>query len=214
MNAEGKGLMRIPLSVVLAASVIGLTHAPAVARQEKGAPEDPAHAELRKVRDEMTDAINKDDRAKLMSHLHKNIVVTFMDGDTVRGHDGVQKYFDSKLKGNPPVVQTYSVSPKVDELSIVYGEDTAIAFGGSDDYFKLSRGLEFPVHNRWTATLVKEDGKWLLAAFHASVGLFDNPLMSMSKRFAYGAAGGAGILGLLVGWLIGRRRRPAAGGAR
>ena len=63
-----------------------------------------------------------------------------------------QKYFDSKLKGNPPVVQSYSVHPEVDELSIIYGGDTAIAFGSSHDFFKLSRGLEFPVDNRWTAT--------------------------------------------------------------
>lgn len=198
------------LCVALALGVVGLAWTPATARQAKDAPEDPAHAELRKVRDEMVDAINKDDRAKLMSHLHKNIVVTFMDGDTVRGHDGVQKYFDSKLKGTPPVVQTYSVSPKVDELSIIYGGDTAIAFGGSDDYFKLSRGLEFTVHNRWTATLVKEDGKWLLAAFHASVGLFDNPLLDTTKRFAYSIAGGGMLIGVLIGWLIGRIRRTAA----
>jgi ketosteroid isomerase-like protein len=202
--------MRKVLWVLLAGSIGGLTLTPVAARQAKDAPEDPAHAELRKVREEMVDAINKDDRAKLMSHLHKNIVVTFMDGETVRGHDGVQKYFDAKLKSNPPVVQTYSVNPKVDELSIIYGGDTAIAFGGSDDYFKLSRGLEFNVHNRWTATLVKEDGKWLLAAFHASVGLFDNPLLSLTQRFAYWVGGGAAVIGLLVGWLIGRRRRATA----
>jgi ketosteroid isomerase-like protein len=202
--------MRKLLCVFLAGSLAGLVLTPAAARQAKDAPEDPAHAELRKVRDDMIDAVNKDDRAKLMSLLHKNIVVTFMDGDTVRGHDGVQKYFDSKLKGNPPIVQSYSVHPEVDELSIIYGGDTAISFGSSDDYFKLSRGLELPVHNRWTATLVKEDGKWQLAAFHASVGLFDNPLLTTTKRFAYGAGGVAAILGLLVGWLIGRRRRATA----
>lgn len=199
--------MRKLLWVVLAGSLAGLTLTPATARQAKDAPEDPAHAELRKLRDGMIDAVNKDDRAKLMSLLHKNIVVTFMDGETVRGHDGVQKYFDAKLKGTPPVVQTYSVHPKVEELSIIYGGDTAISFGSSDDHFKLSRGLEFDVHNRWTATLVKEDGKWLLAAFHASTGIFDNPLLSATQRFAYWAGGGAAIVGLLVGWLIGRRRR-------
>src|SRR5262245_50347765 len=101
------------LFVALALGVVGLAWTPATARQAKDAPEDPAHAELRKVRDDMIDAINKDDRAMLMSHLHKNIVVTFMDGDTVRGHDGVQKYFDSKLKGNPPGVQSYAVKPKL-----------------------------------------------------------------------------------------------------
>jgi ketosteroid isomerase-like protein len=202
--------MRKLLCVVLAGSLAGLTLTPATARQAKDALEDPAHADLRKLRDDMIDAINKDDRARLMSLLHKNIVVTFMDGDTVRGHDGVQKYLDAKLKGTPPIVQTYSVHPKVDELSIIYGGDTAISFGSSDDHFKLSRGLEFDVHNRWTATLVKEDGKWLLAAFHASVGLFNNPLLDATKRFAYSIAGGGALIGVLVGWLIGRRRRTTA----
>src|SRR5262245_6187610 len=197
--------MRQSLWILLASGIAGLSIMPAAARQAKDAPEDAAHAELRKLRDDMIEAVNKDDRAKLMSLLHKNIVVTFMDGETVRGHDGVQKYFDAKLKTTPPVVQTYSVHPKVDELSIIYGGDTAISFGSSDDYFKLSRGLEFTVHSRWTATLVKEDGKWLLAAFHASTGLFDNPLLDGAKRLAYVAGGGAAVVGLLVGWLIGRR---------
>jgi ketosteroid isomerase-like protein len=202
--------MRATLLIVLAMSLAGQGRSPAVTRQAKDALEDPAHAELRKLRDDMIDAVNKDDRAKLMSLLHKNIVVTFMDGETVRGHDGVQKYFDSKLNGTPPVVQSYSVHPRVDDLSIIYHGDMAISFGSSDDFFKLSRGLEFTVHNRWTATLVKEDGKWLLAAFHASVGLFDNPLLDSMRRLEYWVGGGAAIVGLLVGWLIGRRRRAPA----
>src|SRR5262245_24140445 len=202
--------MRQSLWILLASGIAGLSIMPAAARQAKDAPEDAAHAELRKLRDDMIEAVNKDDRAKLMSLLHKNIVVTFMDGEIVRGHDGVQKYFDSKLKGNPPVVQSYSVHPEVDDLSIIYGGDTAISVGSSKDHFKLSRGLEFDVDNRWTATLVKEDGEWLLAAFHASTGLFDNPLLNRTKQFVYWAGGGAAIIGLLVGWLIGRGRRATS----
>jgi ketosteroid isomerase-like protein len=194
--------------VVLMACFSGLTAANA-AEPAKDAPEDPAHAELRKLRDDMIDAVNKDDRPKLMSLLHKNVVITFMDGETVRGHDGVQKYLDSKLKGSPRIVESFSVHPTVDELSIIYGGDTAISFGSSDDQFKLSSGLDFKVHNRWTATVVKEDGKWLIAAFHASAGLFDNPLLSAAKRLTYWVGGGGVCIGLLIGWLIGRRRRRA-----
>src|SRR5207247_7204285 len=95
-----------------------------------------------------------------------------------RGTDNVRAYYEKMMKGDQRVVTSVQIKPVVDELSIIYGGDTAIAFGSSDDHFQLRRGLEFEVHNRWTATLVKENGQWLIAAFHASASLFDNPLLS------------------------------------
>jgi ketosteroid isomerase-like protein len=147
----------------------------------------------------------------LLSFLHKNVVVTWMDGEVSRGRDGVKAYYDRMMTGDQRVVDSVQINPTVDELSIVYGGTTAIAFGSSDDEFKLKRGLQFKVHSRWTATLVKEQGKWMIAAFHASTSLFDNPLLNTAKTMIPVAAGIAGlaglVLGLIVARLMGRRRR-------
>jgi hypothetical protein len=95
----------------------------------------------------------------------------------------------------------------VDELTILYGGDTGISFGSAVEHFEMTGGRTIDLPARWSATLVKEDGKWLIASLHASDNLFDNPMLSAARRLGYGA-GGAGLLaGLVVGILLGRRRR-------
>jgi uncharacterized protein (TIGR02246 family) len=175
------------------------------------AQEDPVHGELRTFRDAIIDAVNKNDRDRLLTFLHKNVVVTWMDGEVSRGREGVKAYYDRMMTGDQRIVDSVQIQPTVDELSIVYGGTTAIAFGSSDDDFKLKRGLQFKVHSRWTATLVKEQGKWLIAAFHASTSLFDNPLLNTAKTMIPVAAGIAGLAGLVLGLIVARlmrRRRP------
>jgi uncharacterized protein (TIGR02246 family) len=164
--------------------------------------EDPVHGELRTLRDALIAAVNKNDRDGLLSFLHKNVVVTWMDGEVSRGRDGVRAYYDKMMTGDRRIVSSVRINPTVDELSIVYGGDTAIAFGASDDDFKLTSGLEFKVHSRWTATVVKEDGKWLIAAFHGSTSLFDNPLLNAAKRLSYWVGGIAGVVGLALGVVV------------
>jgi hypothetical protein len=65
------------------------------------------------------------------------------------------------------------------------------------------------------ATLVKEDGKWLVASFHASTNAFDNAILRMVARKTTMLAGGTAlVMGLLLGiggyWLLSKRgRKPA-----
>jgi len=68
-------------------------------------------------------------------------------------------------------------------------------------------GKEFEFHSRWTATLVKENGRWLLASYHVSLNALDNPLINSAKKSLIWAAVGTGVAGLLVGLLIGRRKK-------
>jgi hypothetical protein len=42
-----------------------------------------------------------------------------------------------------------------------------------------------------------------------SDNLFDNPLLAMSRRLVWWAGGGALVVGLALGFLLGRRRRAA-----
>jgi uncharacterized protein (TIGR02246 family) len=189
------------ISIFLATSI-------SAAQQAK---EDPVHNELRALRDSMIDAVNKNDRDHLLSFLHPNVVVTWMDGEVSRGRDGVKSYYDKMMTGNQRIVDSVQIKPSVDELSIIYGGDTAIAFGSSDDDFKLKSGLEFKVHSRWTGTLVKENGKWLIAAFHASTSLFNNPLLEAAKKLTYVVGAVAALIGLVLGVIAVRllRKRPS-----
>ena len=103
----------------------------------------------------------------------------------------------------------------VDELSILYGDDTAIAFGTLDENFELRSGLTFDLANRWTATVVRDQGQWQLAAFQVSTNMFENGLQdrllqwNAIKSGSIALAVGA-VLGLAIASVL-RRRKQTVG---
>ena len=60
-----------------------------------------------------------------------------------------------------------------------------------------------------TQSMVKRDGKWVIASFHTSSDIFDNPILDMSKKAArYTAAATAAVglaVGAALGWFLRRR---------
>ena len=172
--------------------------------------EDPAHNELRALRDGLLDAIKKGDVERELTYLHPNVVVTWQNAEVSRGHDGVRAYLNRMLNGPSKIVSDYKFDVSVDELTILYGGDTGISFGKSQEHIGLATGTNIDYPARWSATLVKEDGKWLVASLHASSNLFENPFLATTKRLMYIGCAVALVAGLLIGWLVGRRRKAAA----
>jgi ketosteroid isomerase-like protein len=173
-------------------------------------PKDEAvHNELRALRDGLIDAMNKGDIPRELEYMHPNVVVTWHNAEVSRGRDGVRSYLNRMLNGTNKVVSSYSATVDVDELTILYGGSTGISFGSAIEHFKLSDGRMLDLPARWSATLVKDGDKWLIASLHASDNLFDNPLLAIAKRTAYWAGGVALVVGLIAGFAIGRRRKGA-----
>jgi ketosteroid isomerase-like protein len=200
------------LPVIVSVALLLVTgHAGEAPKDNKPAPEDPAHEELRTLKKEMVEAINKPDFDALVAKLDKDVVVTWMDGTVSHGPAEVKTYLEQKTKGPNAVVKSFKNEPEVDDLTHLYG-DTGVAYGHSKDTFVLNDGREFTITTRWTATVVKKEGKWLVAGFHSSADVFDNPVLGIAiKRTAMWAGGIGGLVGLVVGlvimWLI--KRRPA-----
>jgi uncharacterized protein (TIGR02246 family) len=180
---------------------------PAVHASAQAAPAD-VHDELRKLRDEMTAAIERGDIGAVLAHLHPDVVFTPMDGRVCRGPAEVRAYFERMMKGPDRVVKAIDIDMTVDRLTDLYGaaRDTGIAYGSADDRYTLSNGLAFRLHTRWTCSLVRQDGRWLITSFQTSPNLFDNPLLNRAKQAAWWAGGIAALLGLIAGFLLGRRR--------
>jgi uncharacterized protein (TIGR02246 family) len=183
-----------------------------LAAQEKAAlPEDPAHAQLRALKKDVEDAFNKRDIEKLISYMTPDVVVTWQNGDVSRKHEGMRAYYQKMLLDKNAVVESLSVKPEVDELSILYNGDTAIAFGTLGDHYKLRDGMEFNLNSRWNATAVKQGDRWLLASAHLSTNAFDNEVLHAAvKRTAIWVGGGGLAVGLLFGFVATRafsRRR-------
>jgi ketosteroid isomerase-like protein len=198
-----KTIMKMLLTLLL------LLYASLPALSQDSPTEDPAHAQLRALRDGMQDAIKKGDIERQVSYLHPNVVVTWQNAEVSRGRDGVRAYLNRMLTGPNKVVANFGADLNVDELTILYGGYTGISFGSSREHVGLVSGRSIDYNGRWSATLVKEDGKWLIASLHASTNLFDNPFLSIARRMMYVVGVVALIVGLALGLLLGRRRKGA-----
>ncbi len=164
------------------------------------------HNAFRALRARVLDAANRGDIDGVLAQMHPNVVVTWHNAEVSHGRDAVRKYLERMLKGPNPVVKSYHADFQVDELTQLYGPNTGIAWGSSTEIYDLGRNEKFTLPGRWSATLVNENGQWLLASLHTSSNLFDNPLLRSTKRALWIGVAIAAIVGLLVGWFLGRRR--------
>jgi ketosteroid isomerase-like protein len=173
-------------------------------------PEDPAHQELRAIRDALVTAFNNRDYDGFLRHLHPNVVATWQNAEVARRHDGIKAFMKKMSEGESKQVESAQAKVEVDELASLY-QNSCVAFGSLAQDFKFFDGREIPLKSRWTATFIKEDGRWLLAAIHISANIFDNPILGLAvRKTALWTGVGAVVLGGLGGWLIGRRRRAKA----
>ena len=166
------------------------------------AAEDPAHEELRTLRLSIIDAINKGDIDSVIKHVHPDAVITWQNSEVCRGQKGLKEFFERMGKDS---FKGYKVPPTPDELTIFHGGDTGISFGETVAEYKLL-GKSYELKSRSTATLVKVDGKWLLAGYHISMNVLDNAILTAAKSGLYLAAGVAFFIGILVGRILCKRR--------
>jgi ketosteroid isomerase-like protein len=178
------------------------------------------HAALRALRDSLIDAWNRRDMDALTAHVDPNVVVTWQNGEVSRGPEGIRKFYDEVMVGPNRIISDISSKLTVDELSILHGDDTAIASGSIHDDLTLSHsiaraafldvGNKLSMDSRWTATAVKKDGQWKLASYHVSLDAFSNPILdkaiSTAKRTALLAGIGGVLAGAILAWFLGRRR--------
>ncbi|MFO0998884.1 MAG: nuclear transport factor 2 family protein [Planctomycetaceae bacterium] len=157
-------------------------------------------AELDEFRDDLFHAFNTGDYpAMLEKYCHKDIIATWQDGTTSEGHAGVIAEFD-KLK---QFIDKMTVDATTDKRLILNDGNLVISSGEMKDRYELGRGPSVNLNSRWSATLIKDNDRWLLASFSASTNAFDNEVVSLyltSQKYTVAAI--AGIIGLGMGLLI------------
>jgi hypothetical protein len=55
--------------------------------------------------------------------------------------------------------------------------------------------------------MVRDNGAWKIASAHFSANMFDNPLDGIFSKYAKVIFGAVLVLGLLLGFWLGRRKR-------
>jgi uncharacterized protein (TIGR02246 family) len=169
------------------------------------------HQELRQLKATMEKALNTRDLNALVANVAPNVVFTTMNGDVCVGAEAIRQYFHKMLTAPGHIVKDVRVSFEVDALTTLYGADTGIAYGSSRDHYELTNGEQFDINGRWTCTMVRQGDRWVIASFHYSANIFENPVLNRVKGLVLEAGIAAAVLGAvlggLVGWLIGRRRK-------
>lgn len=186
----------------------------ASAAQEPGPPEHEAlHDELREMKKALVDAVLKQDFDAQLEYASPEIVVTWQNGEVVRGADALRAFLDKNQAQSQKIFQGYKEPPEPAELTILYGDDTGISYGKSVGRYHVL-GQELELTNQWTATLVRRDGRWVVAAYHVSNDILNNPLIDAAKRSLYVVGGLALAVGAAAGWfgrgLAGRKPAPAS----
>ena len=197
----------VALVVTLVLSLISIPKKSVSA--EITASETAIHQTLRQIKDDMLEAANRADLNALTGHIHPNIVLTVENGQRYRGIQSVREFYDRIIGNETKVLKEFTVERfEVDELSILYGDDTAIAFGSAVSKYVPISGPSLTLSSKWSTTLVREKGKWLVAAFHNTVDFTDNPLLTaMLWKISLMWGIGGVLFGGVIGYLIGRKKR-------
>lgn len=169
--------------------------------------ESPSHQSLRDLKKAMQDALNNYDLDALLQHTTDNVVFTTMNGDRVIGKAGIRQYFAKMLQGDKPVVKSIQSNFEVESLSHLYGDKVAVAFGHSTDSYELTNGDVWTVKPQWSATVVQQNQQWLIANFHYSVNMFDNPILTAQRQWLLGGGIIVALLTLVLGFFFGRKFR-------
>ena len=170
-------------------------------------PDQQTHDELRALRDRMFAMYEKRDMEGLLADVAPDVVITWQNADRNEGHEEFLQFYDVMMNGDNRIVEDVSSEFSVDELSTLYGEDTAIARGTLVDHFRLTNGRDLRLDSKWTATVVKLDGAWKVASFHVSSNIFDNPILSYAQSWLIRVGLIGGLLGLVCGLVIGRKTK-------
>ena len=197
----------LALLFVVVPALAGAQEAVAPAAVASG--DEATHQALRAIKQDMEDALNKQDVERLLSHLHPDVVFSTMNNDVRVGKDAIRAYYAEMLGGPNSVVKKVTAKFDVDSLTRLYG-NAGVAYGSSQDHYSLSDGSDLVINGRWTCTLVKEGDRWLIAAFHYSTNVFDNPLLTKLKNYGAVLIAITTIGALLAGFVIGRTRRRKA----
>ncbi|MDB4888111.1 MAG: nuclear transport factor 2 family protein [Gemmatimonadetes bacterium] len=219
-------LSRLALALVLLSPVAVRAQTPAAAARTgadslAALPPDQraAHEELTAFRIAIQGAFNRmgasgtpEDMQALLAYVHPDVLFSDMTGRSTRGHAELLEYFRHEFLAPDHSLARMQGTFEADHLSLLLRPDVATNRGTVHGTFAFVNGSEISVDSRWTATIVKHEGRWKVATFHFGPSIFDNPVTNAYKAWIWKAAALAALAGLAIGLLGSRvmwRRRPA-----
>lgn len=155
------------------------------------------HTALREALKQATAAINDAKFDALKPLLYRKFSMTMINQELVGTPAELDDFLKRWFTGPNRLVKSHKMVPAVNELTQIIDGRVGIARGTNDETYEMMRGVSFTFKSRWTATLVKDEGTWKLAAIHSGIDFTDNPVL----RAAAGSATWFGFGGLITGVL-------------
>lgn len=193
------------------ATLLIIATALAAAQEE---PDHAIHEELRGLLSGIETAVNDKRYGDLAQYFHEDMRVTTIRQEVLSSRNEIEPYFEGWF-GEGGFLSDLKMKLEADALTELYADKTVgVVEGSGDEDYVLADGRTFAMKTRWTATVIKDmDGKWRILTLHIGTDFVDNPLITeiegaVKSYSTKGAAGGA-VLGLIIGFLLGRRRKTA-----
>jgi hypothetical protein len=173
------------------------------------------HDALRKLKDDIVNAINTRNLDVMDRVLNKPFMATVITQDSFNDAGKLKGYFNDLFNRSFLRIARITMQADADELSHIFTGTIAVARGGTSERYEMADGRVFDLRGRWTATAVNDGGTWKVLTIHTGTNLLDNPVLTAAeKSTVYFGAGGVAI-GAVAGFLVGffvRRRRAGSGG--
>jgi ketosteroid isomerase-like protein len=168
------------------------------------------HEQLRNLLAETRDAINSANFAALEPLFYEPFSATLLNQDVVTTSQELTGFFDQWFKGDTAIIKSLTMDPVADAQTEIYDGTFGIARGSNTEVYELVNGKAYTFKTRWTATVIKDEDRWKILAVHNGTNFLDNPLLAVAERAGYYYAGGALLVGVLIGFFLGRARRGRA----
>jgi hypothetical protein len=166
--------------------------------------DDNTDRQLAELRDGLLDAFKGRDIERMLTFVTPDVIVTWQNAEVSHGTEELRAFIERMIVGPESVVSEVDGAPLVEGRKIY--ENQIISYGRMNDAFTLrGTGQKFPFDSRFSALIVRENGRLLLSGLHLSVNAFDNPILSGQVGVFKMGAIGASLAALLVGVLLGRR---------
>ncbi|MDA1044332.1 MAG: nuclear transport factor 2 family protein [Verrucomicrobia bacterium] len=165
------------------------------------------HEALRQLTAALTQAINAKDLDALAAHLSSNFVYTASDQTTVTSRAEFDAFYARLFTAPDAPLKDLQIEVSPAAKTTFLSETVGVCYGTVLERYTLADGKDLSLHAHWTATLAMETDGWKLAAVHIGVNFLENPVMAAAKNGAKMVLLGCGVLGLAVGFFVGRARK-------
>ena len=175
-------------------------------------PDHAIHEELRGVLREVQSAINSGQYDRMLPYLTPDVEATSVTQEVMSSRADVSKYFQNWF-GPAGYMRKMTMTLDADKLTELSPDKRfGLVRGKALEPYEAKDGDIFDFDTRWTGVMaVGDDGKWRLRAIHFGTSHLDNPVLTKVKRTLVRdgiiASITALLVGLALGWWLGRRRR-------